>query len=55
MKIKNKTSGQIIDVPSEHGNMLLTQGWEEYTVSQQERMVIDEVKIEEVKEARHRK
>lgn len=51
MKIKNKTSCQIIDVPSEHGTMLLTQGWVEYNEPQQERTVIHEVKNEEVPQA----
>lgn len=47
MKIENKTSGQVIEVPHEHGTMLLTQGWVEYNEPQQERTVIHEAAIKE--------
>lgn len=45
MKIKHKISNQIIDVPNEHAQMLMEQGWEQYKEDKQDGL--QEQKIEQ--------
>ena len=53
MKIIHKTSNQVIDVPSEHAQMLFGQGWKEFI--NDERKVIHEEAKEIQQEAVYRK
>lgn len=49
MKIKHKISNQIIDVPTEHAQMLMGQGWEQYKEDKQNGL--QEQKIEQGQKA----
>ena len=53
MKIINKTSNQVIDVPNEHAQMLFGQGWKEF-INDERKVIREEAKEIHIEEV-HRK